>query len=118
MTITTCETVPKNRLRQFNEILISTGGRYVSEPIFMANGEVRVCYQHGDYQEMTDRWYRLLNPPIRVVRKDQRWRRLWRRLWWEMTEDRTSPMVERLIGFFVGTALFQAVFWTILNHFS
>lgn len=70
--------IPKNRMRQFHEILCATGGRYISNP--RDCGDVmRVDYEPGDYKAQCEAW-RNCTEIVREKRKDQWWRKAWRRL--------------------------------------
>jgi len=70
--------IPKNRMRQFHEILCATGGRYTSNP--RDCGDVFRCdYVPGDHLAQTLAW-RLITEDVREVRKDQWWRRMLRRV--------------------------------------
>lgn len=72
------EPIPRNRLRQFHEILCRTGGRYLSTP--RDCGDVfRVDYAPGDYQLQAQLWQQCTTP-IREVHRNQWWRVMWRRL--------------------------------------
>ena len=69
---------PKNRMRQFHEILCATGGRYTSNP--RDCGDVmRVDYAPGDYKAQSEAWRRITSD-VKEVRKDQWWRRVLRRM--------------------------------------
>lgn len=70
--------IPKNRMRQFHEILCATGGRYTSNP--RDCGDVmRVDYAPGDYRAQNEAW-RQVTTDVKEVRKDQWWRRMLRRM--------------------------------------
>jgi hypothetical protein len=70
--------IPKNRMRQFHEILCATGGRYTSNP--RDCGDVmRVDYAPGDYRAQNEAWRRV-TAGVTEVRKDQWWRRVLRRM--------------------------------------
>jgi hypothetical protein len=70
------EPIPKNRMRQFHEILCATGGRYTSNP--RDCGDVFRCdYVPGDYKAQSDAWL-LITKTVNESRKDQLWRRLLR----------------------------------------
>lgn len=72
------EAIPKHKMRQFHEILCSTGGRYTSNPRDYGD-VVRVDYTPGDYKAQRDAWCRVITD-VKEVRKDQLWRRLLRRI--------------------------------------
>jgi hypothetical protein len=70
--------IPKNKMRQFHEILCTTGGRYIRNP--RDCGDVIRCdYIPGDYTEQQIAWNLIAND-IREIRKDQWWRMLLRRI--------------------------------------
>lgn len=73
------EYVPKDKFKQFHEILCATGGRYLSEPFTIYN-VVQVNYEAGDYVAQSEAWIRCLTP-IREVNKNQWWRIVLRRFW-------------------------------------
>lgn len=70
--------IPANRLRQFHDILCSTGGRYLRGPLRVGN-IVIVDYEPGDYEAFTEAWSRV-TIPVRELRRDQWWRRWFRRI--------------------------------------
>lgn len=72
------EPVPKNRMRQFHEILCATGGRYTSNPRDCGD-VIRVDYEPGDRLAQVAAWNRCTQD-VREVRKNQWWRRALRRL--------------------------------------
>lgn len=70
--------IPKNRMRQFHQILCATGGRYTSNP--RDCGDVMRCdYEPGDHLAQALAWRRITED-VREVRKDQWWRRVLRRM--------------------------------------
>jgi len=72
------ERIPKNRMMQFHDILCSTGGRYINNPIEF--DDIVLCnYEPGDYQAQMSAWRRITND-IKEVRKDQWYRKLLRRI--------------------------------------
>lgn len=72
--------ISRSKMRQFNEILCATGGRYIGNPVYCNRlGEFRVSYIPGDYKELVKRM-RIITTGIKEIRKDQLWRRLIRRI--------------------------------------
>jgi hypothetical protein len=85
--------VPLDKIKQFHEILVACGGRYIGEPTKFEN-EYRVSYQYDDVQAQNThnfRWSRIYTP-IEEKRTDQWWRKLgcrcllpfrllWRKIW-------------------------------------
>ncbi len=69
--------IPKNRMRQFHEILCATGGRYTSSPR-VCGDVIRCDYVPGDHLAQTLAWL-LITEGVKEVRKDQWWRRALRR---------------------------------------
>lgn len=70
--------IETNRLRQFYEILIATGGRYLREPVHYGT-RVEVVYEPGDYVAQCEAWKRITTP-IRETFRNQWWRKLLRRI--------------------------------------
>ena len=70
--------IPKNRMRQFHEILCATGGRYIGNPRDCGD-VVRIDYAPGDYKAQSEAWRRI-TADVAEVRKDQWWRRMLRRV--------------------------------------
>ena len=71
------EPIPKNKIKQFHDILCATGGRYLKNPVLVGN-EYRVSYAPGDYIRQQKAW-RMVTEDISEVRKDQLWRKALRR---------------------------------------
>lgn len=71
------ESVPKQKMHQFHEILCATGGRYMNNP--RECGDVmRVDYIPGDYTKQCILWDKV-NTNIVEKRSDQKWRKIYRR---------------------------------------
>ena len=79
MTITVTEYIPADKMMQFHEILCSTGGRYIRNPLVLWD-RVEVQYEPGDYKAHIEAWSTCVTP-IREVRRDQWWRVILRRFW-------------------------------------
>jgi hypothetical protein len=71
------ENIPAEKLEQFHEILVATGGRYLRNP-FPLWSVVQVHYEPGDYAAQREAWARCVTP-IREARRDQWWRKTLRR---------------------------------------
>ena len=78
MCIEITESIPRERMNQFHQILCSTGGRYIGNPIEVGRS-FRVRYIAGDYKTQCESWARCITK-IKEVRKDQLWRRMLRRI--------------------------------------
>ena len=69
--------VPKGKLKQFDEILKATGGRYLCNPWEVKDG-YRVSFQIDRYDEFAKAWQRSLTD-IKEINKSQTWRVILRR---------------------------------------
>lgn len=72
------ECIQVEKFARFHEILCSTGGRYLRDPVRSWDG-VRVYYEPGDYETQCKLWRQYLTP-IRETRRDQWWRVVLRRV--------------------------------------
>lgn len=78
MTIECSDRIPIDKFNLWHEILCSTGGRYIRNPIFLDKC-VYVEYKAGDYKQQCDMYHRLTMSIIEK-RKDHKWRVILRRL--------------------------------------
>ena len=72
------EYIPNKKMRQFHDILCSTGGRYLRNPFPMFS-KVEVHYEPGDYIAHREAWT-ACNTPIREKIANQTWRKILRRM--------------------------------------
>lgn len=72
--------IPRNKMGQFHEILLATGGYYLNNPRDQIwEGFFRVDYVPG---EETEKRFQRCCQDVKEVRKDQWWRVFLRRLFW------------------------------------
>jgi hypothetical protein len=60
--------IPKEKMKQWHEILCATGGRYLSNPIDCGD-VMRVSYAPGDYVKQSLAW-NIVSTPIKEIRSD------------------------------------------------
>lgn len=73
------EYIPTEKLCQFHEILCTTGGRYLRNPLLLGQ-RVKVYYEPGDYKAQREAWARCVTP-ICETRRNQWWRVAFATLW-------------------------------------
>lgn len=71
------ESIPKEKMKMWHEILCATGGRYLENP--RDCGEVmKVSYAPGDYKAQCDAW-NIIITPIKEKRSDTKLKTYFRR---------------------------------------
>ena len=73
----TNQPIPKNKIKQFHEILVATGGRYTANPRECGD-EIRVDYEPGDYLAHQEAWSRACAEIVEVPPRASFWRRILR----------------------------------------